>query len=194
MDFVFINKPNFNTITSLKHSFMTNKEFFIQCWQNELPKTIGALKALPDGEKLSYRPAPKNRSAKELVDHIVAHAEDLIEAVEDGVINHRAAANYGDTENAIHVFETASEKLVSVLQNVDESQWNESKIDMYVFGMKLIEGKSLSDFCWMFMNDVIHHRGQLSSYIRPIGGVQPYIYGPTAEMVEEMMAKMASAN
>lgn len=173
---------------------MTNKDFFIQCWQNELPRTIAALKALPAGEKLSYRPAPKNRSAKELVDHIVAHAEDLVEATEDGVINHRAAADYGDTENAIRVYESTSEKLVSLLHNIDDSKWSDSKMDMLVFGRKLIEGKSLADFCWLFLHDVIHHRGQLSTYIRPMGGVQPSIYGPTAEMVEEMMAKMATAN
>ena len=81
---------------------MTNKDFFIQRWQAELPRTIIALKALPCAEKLSYRPASKNRSAKELVDHFVSHAEDLIEALEDGVINHRVMANYASIDEAIN--------------------------------------------------------------------------------------------
>lgn len=172
---------------------MTNKDFFIQCWQNELPRTIAALKALPAAEKLDYRPNPKNRSAKELVDHIVAHVEDLVEAAQDGVLNHRAMANYEDTETAIKVYETESEKLISLLKSVDEKTWNESQINMNVMGHTFDTG-SLSKFCWMFLNDVIHHRGQLSTYIRPMGGVQPSIYGPTAEMAEAMMAQMAAAN
>jgi uncharacterized damage-inducible protein DinB len=46
----------------------------------------------------------------------------------------------------------------------------------------------------MFLFDLIHHRGQLSTYYRPMGAAQPAIYGPTAEMVEQMMAQTASAN
>ena len=172
---------------------MTNKEFFIQCWQNELPRTVNLLTAMPEADKLSYRPAPKNRSAKELVNHIVAHVEDLIEATKDGVLNHRALADYGTTENAIKVFEEESARLVDLLNKTDDGTWDNSSINMNVLGNKIMDG-SLGTFCWMFLYDVIHHRGQLSTYVRPMGGVQPMIYGPTAEMTEAMIAQMASAN
>jgi len=49
--------------------------------------------------------------------------------------------------------------------------------------------KEFFQSCWMFMFDIIHHRGQLSTCYRPMEAVQPPIYGPTAEMVEEMMTK-----
>jgi len=29
--------------------------------------------------------------------------------------------------------------------------------------------------------DIVHHRGQLSTYIRPMGGKVPSIYGPSAD-------------
>ncbi len=41
---------------------------------------------------------------------------------------------------------------------------------------------------WMFMFDIIHHRGQLSTYYRHMGVRNPQIYGPTAEDMEAMMA------
>jgi uncharacterized damage-inducible protein DinB len=34
---------------------------------------------------------------------------------------------------------------------------------------------------WMLMLDAIHHRGQLSTYLRPMGGKVPSIYGPSAD-------------
>jgi uncharacterized damage-inducible protein DinB len=32
-----------------------------------------------------------------------------------------------------------------------------------------------------FLFDAVHHRGQLSSYLRPMGGMVPSIYGPSAD-------------
>jgi uncharacterized damage-inducible protein DinB len=34
---------------------------------------------------------------------------------------------------------------------------------------------------WDFFFDAIHHRGQLSTYLRPMGGTVPSIYGPSAD-------------
>ena len=39
----------------------------------------------------------------------------------------------------------------------------------------------VSQFLWMFFFDAIHHRGQLSTYIRPMGGKVPSIYGPSGD-------------
>jgi hypothetical protein len=34
---------------------------------------------------------------------------------------------------------------------------------------------------WGFLFDLIHHRGQLSTYLRPMGSTVPAIYGPSAD-------------
>ena len=47
----------------------------------------------------------------------------------------------------------------------------------------------MSAMYWMMMFDIIHHRGQLSTYYRQMGVRNPSIYGPTAEDIEPMMAK-----
>ena len=170
---------------------MNNKQFFQQCWKSELTPTLIALKALTSPEKLSYKPAERNRTAKQLVDHFVSHVDDLIEAVETGVLNHRLGASFADINSATEDFEKGTEKLLSLLDTVDEKTWEEKNIPMLIYGNKVGE-KPLGQTCWMFLFDLIHHRGQLSSYYRPMGLVQPAIYGPTSEMVEQMMAKQAS--
>lgn len=84
-------------------------------------------------------------------------------------------------------------KALLLADKLDEKTWNEQIVPLKIFDNTIGE-YPLSATCWMFMHDIIHHRGQLSTYYRPMGITQPSIYGPTAEMVEEMMAKMTSAN
>jgi uncharacterized damage-inducible protein DinB len=38
---------------------------------------------------------------------------------------------------------------------------------------------------WFFLFDVIHHRGQLSTYIRPMGGKNPAIYGYSFDSLQQ---------
>jgi len=37
------------------------------------------------------------------------------------------------------------------------------------------------NWLWFLLHDQIHHRGQLSIYLRMAGGKLPSIYGPTAD-------------
>jgi uncharacterized damage-inducible protein DinB len=39
----------------------------------------------------------------------------------------------------------------------------------------------VGEFLWFMLLDSIHHRGQLSVYIRPAGGKVPSIYGPSGD-------------
>ena len=34
---------------------------------------------------------------------------------------------------------------------------------------------------WFILFDAIHHRGQLTTYIRPMGGKVPPVYGPSGD-------------
>jgi hypothetical protein len=34
---------------------------------------------------------------------------------------------------------------------------------------------------WGFLFDIVHHRGQISTYLRPMGAKVPQIYGPSAD-------------
>lgn len=167
---------------------MTNKQFFQQCWKNEVKPTIIALDALIGSDKLDYKPAPRNRSAKELVDHFASHVDDLVEAAATGVLNHRLGASFSSIENAKENFEKETNHLMALLDDTSDDDWDKKIIPMNIFGNKVGEGP-LGQTCWMFLFDLVHHRGQLSTYYRPMGITQPAIYGPTSEMVEAMMAK-----
>jgi uncharacterized damage-inducible protein DinB len=34
---------------------------------------------------------------------------------------------------------------------------------------------------WSFLLDIVHHRGQITTYMRPMGSTVPQIYGPSAD-------------
>ena len=48
-------------------------------------------------------------------------------------------------------------------------------------GPKHVGDYRTMDFLWFLLHDQIHHRGQLSVYVRMAGGRVPSIYGPTAD-------------
>jgi uncharacterized damage-inducible protein DinB len=41
--------------------------------------------------------------------------------------------------------------------------------------------RSVSGMAWSFLFDLVHHRGQISTYLRPMGAKVPQIYGPSAD-------------
>ena len=49
--------------------------------------------------------------------------------------------------------------------------------------LKIISGNvhTVAEFVWLFLFDAIHHRCQLSTYLRPMGGKVPSIYCPSAD-------------
>lgn len=38
-----------------------------------------------------------------------------------------------------------------------------------------------SPMAWSFLFDIVHHRGQITTYLRPMGSTVPQIYGPSAD-------------
>ena len=165
---------------------MTNKEFFIQTWQAEMKRTAAAVRGLPaDMSKLSYKCDEKARSAAEIIGHILPHAEALSKATESFIANEENGKTYESIEEAATYFEKYATQLVEKLQATDDATWNEKIVEFHLNGNKLF-AYPMSNLFWMFMFDIIHHRGQLSTYYRHMGVRNPPIYGPTAEDIEAM--------
>lgn len=168
---------------------MTNKDFFIQMWKSEAKTTAVAVRALPgDMSKLDYRPHPKSRSASDIIGHILPHAEAMMKATETFVMS-EDQMQFKSIEEAATYFEKNAALLIEKLEKLDEKIWNEKIVPFMMHGNKIFEAPMGSMF-WSFLVDIIHHRGQLSTYYRAMGMRNPSIYGPTAEDIEEQMAAM----
>ena len=157
---------------------MTNREFFAQLCSHEQPRFIGVLEALPT-DKLDYRPHPKSRSAHELVAHLIGHEQDLVELFETGTINHRVEVPFTSMGEAVGLYKKARTEADAKLAALKDSDWDAS-------GKFVVNGRTIMEMprqglAWTLMLDAIHHRGQLSTYLRPMGGKVPAIYGPSGD-------------
>ena len=65
------------------------------------------------------------------------------------------------------------------LGRLDETAWQKS--GRFLFGGTPVWEAPIGEMIWGFLFDAIHHRGQLSTYLRPMGGKVPAIYGPSGD-------------
>jgi uncharacterized damage-inducible protein DinB len=63
------------------------------------------------------------------------------------------------------------------IETVSDDEWENG---LAGFSEVLTEKKY--HLAWIFLFDAIHHRGQLTSYLRAMGAIVPAIYGPSADM------------
>jgi uncharacterized damage-inducible protein DinB len=168
---------------------MTNKDFFLSTWQTEMKTTLNAIKSLPvDTAKWDHRCHQKTRSAAELVGHILPHAEVIARSTETGIADERTKPHeFKSVEDAAAYFEKWGSQVAEKVDAMNETDWMEKIIDFRVDGTT-IYNMPMIRLCWMLLFDIIHHRGQLSTYYRAMGVRNPNIYGPTAEDIEAMMA------
>lgn len=157
---------------------MSNREFMKSLLQEEKGRFLGVLRAVPQ-DKLDWRPEAKSRSAGELLGHLIGHEQDLIELVDTGSIHHRIQVPFDDHAHAVSLFESARDELVGKLGAADDATWSSP-------GEFLLDGNVLyrmprMNLGWILFLDAIHHRGQLSTYLRPMGSKCPSIYGPSAD-------------
>jgi uncharacterized damage-inducible protein DinB len=158
---------------------MTNLQFFRSCIGNEFQATKAILAAMPD-DQLSYRPHPVNRSAGELAEHILAHVYDMEIILRESVCDERMTYPFNTASEAAEQLELCWERMKKAADACTEERWENSPVELKVNGKSFVT-LTCSQMSWFFFFDLIHHRGQLSSYIRPMGGKNPAVYGYSAD-------------
>jgi uncharacterized damage-inducible protein DinB len=153
--------------------------------QNEQKTTRRIIEAIP-ADKSGYKPDPKAKSAFELASHIAGS--------ECFFLNGAARGSFDPADGKIpESVKTPAE----LLQWYDE---NFAKAVARVTGMKADDLARMIDFHGVFnfpavnylslmCSHSIHHRGQLSTYLRPMGSKIPKIYGGSADEPMEIPAQ-----
>jgi uncharacterized damage-inducible protein DinB len=157
---------------------MNSREHYVKCLKNEVPIFVRVFKALP-ADKLAYRPHPRSMSARDLVWLLAGELKDASALVAKHEVNFALTPAPESLDAMIAAYKKNAAALQRKLGKLDGAAWAKS-------AKLLMEGKvaweaPLGDMLWGFLFDAIHHRGQLSTYIRPMGGKVPSIYGPSAD-------------
>ena len=164
---------------------LSNREFFIQRWEQEYPAFMRVFKALP-ADRLDYRPHPRSRSAGELFALLVSFQQSWIELCKTqknlyGGVRWQDPGSFGNRDEMISAYECDHDSLAIQLQALDDNGWNHEAWLIQGTGEILLKD-TVGGLLWVALFDIVHHRGQLSTYIRPMGGKVPSIYGPSADM------------
>lgn len=157
---------------------MSTVDFFAKRFAAELPAFNRVARALP-ADQLHYKPHEKNTPAGKLAWQLAVEMGALADLFTSGVHyfpHDPGPENIDDIAGAI---EKNGQAALEALKNVDEARWTgEGKA---IFSENAVWADKVYEMAWGFLLDMVHHRGQLSTYIRPMGGKVPSIYGPTAD-------------
>jgi uncharacterized damage-inducible protein DinB len=161
---------------------MTNKEFFKACLVSEMEATVNVIAAL-NSNRLDYRPHPNSRSAYEITEHIIAHAFDFHVILTQESCDECLVMPFRDASEGAQLLKQYWEKAIATVDAMDEVSFNTVNVELLVSGKSFVTIPRGS-MMWFFLFDVIHHRGQLTTYIRPMGGKNPAVYGYSFDTIQ----------
>ena len=151
---------------------MNERALFTSFWTKEATTTHKVLSRIPEGS--DYRPDPKSRTAQTIAWQIVCEEKMIIEALESGKTEWAPAAMPASMKDVVVAYEKQSADIIRRWNALTDAQWNGS---LEFFGSQ----RPASPMAWSFLFDIVHHRGQITTYLRPMGSKVPQIYGPSGD-------------
>jgi uncharacterized damage-inducible protein DinB len=157
---------------------MDFKDFFIRYWEKEAPATRKVIGRIPQ-DRCEYRADPKARTAREIAWLIVGEEIALADGMEKGVLDWVEVPAPATMAEIVAEYDRQHDSITKRLRAVPPARWEE-KLPFLFNGQEVMKEIGY-DMAWGFLLDQIHHRGQLSTYLRPMGAKVPSIYGPSAD-------------
>ena len=172
-------------ITQSSGRELSNREFFVRRWEQEFPGFLRVIRALPS-DQLAYRPHPKSRSAGELAALLVSFELGCIDLCSSHRSSYNTALRWHPADRSatlnemISAYELHQNTLAEKLHSLDDVTWTHQAW-MIRGEQEILLKDTVGGLLWLALFDAVHHRGQLSTYIRPMGGKVPSMYGPSAD-------------
>jgi uncharacterized damage-inducible protein DinB len=148
------------------------KALFSEFWNKESRTTSKVLARIPEGS--DYRPDPKSRTAREIAWQIVGEEKMIIDALETGAVEWAPVALPATMKDLCAEYDRQSEEIAKRWEALPAARWDGM---LEFFGSQ----RPASPLAWGFLFDIVHHRGQITTYLRPMGSTVPQVYGPSAD-------------
>jgi uncharacterized damage-inducible protein DinB len=163
-----------SSLTADQASFMLHA-LGLPALRAEHPLTAAVIAAIPAGGA-DYRPHADSRSAFELAWHIVSAEIKYVDAVADGVFPYDLKPVPNGVRTPTDILAWYTERHAPAMQRLDNATGDDLLRVVDFYGIRSFPAIGLIQ---IILNHTIHHRGQLSTYLRPIGAKVPSIYGPS---------------
>jgi uncharacterized damage-inducible protein DinB len=157
---------------------MDHKDFFLKHWNKEAAATRKVISRIPEHGS-DYRADPKARTAREIAWLVVREEAALVDGLEKGAFEWSEIPSPAKMSEIMAQYDRQHDALTKRLQAIVVPRWEENL--PFMMDGKEVMREDGYEMAWGFLLDQIHHRGQLSTYLRPMGAKVPAIYGPSAD-------------
>jgi uncharacterized damage-inducible protein DinB len=158
------------------------KQQFLDVYDMECGKTLRVLNAYPKDQG-ELRPHAKSKTARELAFMFVAEQGACIKGLTGG-FDWSKPPQFPPApdsfDEVIAGFQDVRGKVLELVRSIPDEKLLGDTV-RFPTGPGQIGDIPALQFLWMMLSDQIHHRGQLSVYLRMAGGKVPSIYGPSAD-------------
>jgi uncharacterized damage-inducible protein DinB len=169
-------------------TFLLN-DVFLPNLKNEQRITKTVIEAIPL-DRSDYRPDPLGRPALELAWHIVATEMRFLNAVAAGAFDFTPIPRPDSIRNSADLAAWYADNFASHLDPVTKLS-SEQLLKIVDFrGMFQLPAVMYLNF---ILHHSVHHRGQLSTYLRPMGAKVPAMYGESYDSAEARKAAKQGA-
>jgi uncharacterized damage-inducible protein DinB len=163
------------------------QDVYLGALKNESRLTKKILESVP-ADKADYRPDAISKTANELVRHIAATDNRFLEAVISGVFDVNPAMIPESVKTPQEIaawYEARFSKNFEALSKLNGEQL------LKIIDFRRMFQRPAVTFVMMGLHHTIHHRGQLTSYLRSMGAKVPSIYGESYDDAQARKAAQA---
>ena len=151
-------------------------DFTLPTLKQEAATTAKVIAATPNAN-LDYRPSERCMPASQLLWHIASSDVMFIEGIVKGEFG-QGAEKPESVSSPEQISAWYTEKMSSAIEKLSAFTPEEAARILNFYNFLQTPAAGIVTFA---LSHSVHHRGQLSSYIRPMGGKVPSIYGPSAD-------------
>jgi uncharacterized damage-inducible protein DinB len=157
---------------------MDERGLILKFWKKEAPATRKVISRIPQ-DRSDYRADPKARNAREIAWLIVREEILLADGLERGSLEWVEVPTPKGVAEILETYDRHHDDLTKRLEGLSPEHW--ARPVPFLFGGQEVMKETGYENAWGFLFDIVHHRGQLSTYLRPMGSSVPSIYGPSAD-------------
>jgi uncharacterized damage-inducible protein DinB len=162
-------------------------ETYLTNFKNEHQATRKVIQAIPL-DKSDYRPDEISKTALELAWHIAATEMRFLDAVVAGAFDFTPRPRPESIQNSADLLAWYDENFATHIETVSNLSGEQLAKIVDFRGIMQMPAVTFVGFA---MRHSIHHRGQLSTYLRPMGAKVPAIYGESYDSAEARKAAAA---
>jgi len=157
------------------------KQTFLRIWDREFRTTTNVFRSFPE-EAVDVKPHERSRPACDLVWQCVIDERAIAAIAEQPVHDLRSTPPPPPVPKTMHeiafAYEAAHREAAAKVDSLTAGEFGRNVTSILKGGEWTMPQP---DAFWGNLMDEVHHRGQLTLYLRFAGGKVPSIYGPSAD-------------